>query len=65
MTYTTPASDRAAKTRPNGDHLVVVFGYMSTDWAGAPEFRVAHGKPSKSYKTAAGAKRAINGWVAQ
>ena len=44
---------------------MVTFGRMDTDWDGRPEFRVSHGKPSKSYGTAKGAKRAIDAWLCQ
>jgi hypothetical protein len=41
----------------------VIFGTASTDWDGRFELRVAWGKSSKVYKTAAGAEKAVAKWL--
>lgn len=43
--------------------IEVIFGTASTDWDGRFELRVAPGKYSKVYKTAATAEKAIAKWL--
>lgn len=51
-------TDRATSIIRNGATVLVIFGRM---WRG--EFVVSHSKPSRSYKTMAGANRAADKWI--
>jgi len=55
-----PAHGRAASVRGKTGSFHVIFGRKERG-----EFIVAHGKPSKTYKTARGAHNAASKWVGQ
>jgi len=57
--HSAPNTDRGAISNHTGNPDRVTFGR----WEGA-DFIVAHSKPSRSYKTARGAERAIAAWLA-
>lgn len=51
---------RAATIHDNGSAVRVFFGWVN---ANGDEFRPAHSKPSRTYKTRAGAERAAKRWA--
>jgi hypothetical protein len=44
----------------NDGSVLVIFGFGHGD-----EFQVAHGKPSRTYRTAKGAAKSAAAWVAE
>jgi hypothetical protein len=50
---------RATIIRENGDRFHVIFGHTSNDG-----FIISYAKPSRTYKTRAGAERAAAKWTA-
>ena len=51
---------RAATTHDNGTQIRVFFGWVDKT---GENFRPAHSKPSRTYKTAKTAERAASRWI--
>jgi hypothetical protein len=56
--------DRCASITKQGDaDFLAIFGTVSRNWDGGEQFDVSPSTPSKSYRTEAGARRAVSRWM--
>lgn len=63
LSVSSPSAERVTMKQSTRIHeqsglFLVFFGYQDGD-----EFRCAHGKPSRTYKTRKGAERAAKLWI--
>ena len=59
----TTYGDRCASVTKQGDaDYLAIFGHAAHDWRGGFQFDVATSSPSRSYRTEAGARRAVAKW---